>query len=138
MHDAWNLLETIHHNKETYNEWEQNKTDGPIDYDCIRNFLNTGKEEYLIESFSLDHDMIVRNVKAYAEYLQVPRHWDHFEPPNVRSFMITVVGSKLTQEKEMQQSMQEPRISLKKESPLNKRKERSWKEMKVLSSQTFT
>ena len=22
MHDAWNLLETIHHNKETYNEWE--------------------------------------------------------------------------------------------------------------------
>ena len=124
MHDAWNLLETIHHNKETYNEWEQNKTNGPVDYDCIRKFLNTGKEEYLTESFKLDHETIVRIIKAYAEYLQVPRHWYHFEPPDARSFMITVVESKLTQEKEMQQSIQEPNLALKKEGPLNKRKEK--------------
>jgi hypothetical protein len=36
--------------------------------------------------------------------------------------MITVLGSKLTEEKEMQPSIQEPRLALKKEGPLNKRK----------------
>ena len=124
MHDAWNLLETIHHNKETYNEWEQNKEGALVDYTCIEKFLNTGEEDYLIESFSLDHDMIVRIVRAYAEYLQVPQNWDQFEPPDARRFMMAVVGGKLAQEKEERQLLQEPSIIMKKECPPQKKKEK--------------
>ena len=68
--------------------------------------------------------MIVRIIKAYAEYLQVPQNWDQFKPPNARRFMMAVVGRKLAQEKEERQPIQEPSIALKKEYSLNKRREK--------------
>ena len=108
MPDAWNLLETINHNKETYREWEQNKEGMPVDYSCIERFLYTGKEEYLLDSFSLDHEMVVRIIKAYAEYLQVPKDWDDFKPPDARSFMSTIIGGKLAEEKKEKQLLKEP------------------------------
>lgn len=102
MEDAWNLVETINHNKETYHKWEQNKEGLPVDYSCIERFFNTGKEYYLLDSYSLDHDMVVHIIKAYAKYLQVPKNWDDFKPPYAKSFMSTIIGGKLAEEKEVQ------------------------------------
>ena len=43
INKAWDLLETIYKNKEAFNSMELNKEEIPIEYDCIRKFLHSGK-----------------------------------------------------------------------------------------------
>jgi hypothetical protein len=86
----WNLLEIIY-NKGTFGCMEFIGKDDHID--CIQQFLNNGRVEYLVESSNLDDDMIVQIVKTYAEHLQVRQDWDYFEPPDARGFMMMVKRS---------------------------------------------
>jgi hypothetical protein len=69
-----------------------------FDYQCIKNFLNTGKVGELLGRYKLDPNMIANMVRKYTEFLQVPQEWETFEPPSVRELMKTVVKPKALSE----------------------------------------
>jgi hypothetical protein len=67
LHKAWDLLESIHQEKENYDDiCEMEDLD---DYQHIKNFLNTGKVGELLGSYKLDPNMIVDMVRKYSEFL---------------------------------------------------------------------
>lgn len=32
-------------------------------------------------TFNLDHHMIIQIIRSYADYLQIPKDWEHYKPP---------------------------------------------------------
>jgi hypothetical protein len=80
MTQAWELLDTMHSNTESWITDVEGNGGVELDYECIQTFLKTGKQENLVANFHLDSDVILQIVKKYTEYLQVPKeNWENYE-----------------------------------------------------------
>jgi hypothetical protein len=47
----WDLLETTYKSEEAFNSMELNEEEAPIEYNCIKKFLHSGKVKELLDNF---------------------------------------------------------------------------------------
>ena len=72
LDEAWQLLDLIHHNSETWSVESDSKGTIELDPECVKTFLETGRVEDLIGEFQVDPDVVAQVAKVYTEFLQVP------------------------------------------------------------------
>ena len=70
---AWNLLNKIRNNRET---WSFNIGDEgglKVEHDCIKAFAKTGQIDELAGNFHLDSNIILHIVQSFTEHIQAPK-----------------------------------------------------------------
>jgi hypothetical protein len=79
---AWELLERIRRNRETWSFNIGGEGGIEIDYDCINAFNQTGKVDDLAKDLHLDTNIVLHVIKSFTEHIEAPKKdWIHYVPP---------------------------------------------------------
>ena len=87
---AWNLLDRIRNNRETWSFDIGNEGGLKVEHDCIKAFLETGKIENMADDFHLDSDIISHIVQSFTDHIKAPKQgWTGYKKDAIENLKPT-------------------------------------------------
>jgi hypothetical protein len=79
---AWELLDRIRRNRESWSFDLGDEGGIKIDYDCLRAFQQTGEVNAIANDFYLDPNIVLHILQCFLEQINTPKKdWIRYEPP---------------------------------------------------------
>ncbi len=79
---AWELLERIRRNRETWGFDLEGEGGIEVEYDCLNAYKETGKVKETADEFNLDDDIILQIIQSFTEHIEAPKKdWLQYTPP---------------------------------------------------------